>query len=125
MTGTTHPMMTLKMLTDGKLLESGIFVTCENEPHPCFYVSYDLSLEPCFKRLIPLDLLDIIDKCKWRYNHQTKTGVIFHMLGSISEYGWIGLTCIGNSRENSFAIYENVRQVLMSEAKKELNELEK
>lgn len=123
MTGTTHPMMTLRMLTDGILLNSGIFVTCESNPRPCFYVCYDLAYEPCFKRLIPLDLLDIIDRCKWRYNHKTKSGAVFHMLGAISEHGAVGLTCIGKSREESMSIFENIRKLLISEAQKGLHEL--
>jgi hypothetical protein len=121
MTGTTHPQMTLRMLTDGELLNSGIFVTSSNEP--CFYVSYDLACESCFKRLIPLDLLDIIQKCKWKYNHSTKSGAVFHMLGSISEHGSLGFTCIGRSRDHALSIFENIRLLLISEAQKGLSDL--
>lgn len=123
MTGTTHPMMTLRMLTDGELLDSGIFVTSEIRRRPCFYVCYDLAFELCFKRLIPLDLLDIINQCKWRYNHTTKSGAVFHMLGAISEHGAVGLTCIGRSRDQCKSIYENIRNLLITEAQKDLKEL--
>ena len=123
MTGTTHPMMTLRMLTDGVLLNSGIFVTSGMNPEPCFYVSYDLCFEPCYKRLIPLDLLDIIKNSKWRYNHTTKSGAVFHMLGAISEHGAVGLTCIGRSREDSKSIFTNIRKLILTESVKELSEV--
>jgi hypothetical protein len=121
MTGTTHPQMTLRMLSDGGLLNSGLFVACSNEP--CFYISYDLANESCFKRLIPLDLVDIIQKSKWKYNHSTKSGAVLHMLGSISDQGSLGFTCIGKSRDHALLIFENIRSLLISEALKELNDL--
>ena len=39
------------------------------------------------------------------YSHGTETGALFHMIGALSQYGKLGLTAIGNSREEADAIY--------------------
>jgi hypothetical protein len=120
LTGTTHPMMTLRMLTDGYLdtKETGLYLTSGNTAF--YYVSYDLAYHESFKRLIPLDLLEIFEQHELHFCHQKQTGVVFHMIGAISEFGTIGLTCIGKSREEAHAIYDRVYKVLVEEAEKDM-----
>ena len=35
-------------------------------------------------------------------------GVVFHLMGCLSEYGKLGLTCIGNTPKEAEEIYEQV-----------------
>ena len=51
------------------------------------------------------------------YNHGTETGVLFHMVGALSQFGKLGLTAIGNSPEQADAIYANALEVLDRETR--------
>ena len=116
LTGTTHPMMTLENLTNGVLQEDGLFLAGPNDT-ACFYVSYDHVYDDDFKKLIPLDILELFDHHSLHYCHQLKRGVVFHMLGAISQYGTIGLTCIGSSREEAKELFNDAMAVLKSAAR--------
>jgi hypothetical protein len=42
--------------------------------------------------------------------------VLFHMLGALSEHGKVGLTAIGNSREDAEALYRHTAEMLNQES---------
>ncbi len=50
------------------------------------------------------------------YNQATGRGVLFHMLGALSEHGKVGLTAIGNSREDAEGLYGSTLEVLNRES---------
>ena len=52
------------------------------------------------------------------YNHGTETGALFHMIGALSQYGKVGLTTIGNSREEADAIYASALEALDRESRR-------
>jgi hypothetical protein len=56
--------------------------------------------------------MDIIAKHRLHFDSSSKTGTVFHLMGALSEFGKLGLTCIGNSSEEAAAIYQRVEQVL-------------
>ena len=60
----------------------------------------------------PEDLLDITTINHLHYSQGTETGVLFHMIGAVSQYGKIGLTVIGNDHAQIDAIYEKTIAVL-------------
>jgi PGM1 C-terminal domain len=64
---------------------------------------------------LPSDLMDIIAYHRLHFDSSTQTGTVFHLIGSLSEYGKVGLTSIGNSLEEAQAIYDRVVQVLDQE----------
>lgn len=116
MTGTTHPIMTLKLLNDGSYdPESGLYVTRRGEPR--YYVSTDNLVAPHYRGLLPEDLLDIAAVHDLHYQPWKETGVVFHMLGALSQYGKAGMTCIGSSRAEANAFMSRAREAMDAETR--------
>jgi hypothetical protein len=111
MGGTTHPFLALQFLTGGKLdPESGVFLSPTG--HPKFYRSTDNLRSEAYRGLCPDDLIDITTMNRLHYSHGTETGVLFHMIGALSQYGKVGLTAFGNSREEADAIFATALEAL-------------
>jgi hypothetical protein len=111
MTGTTHPIMTLKLLNDGDYdAETGLYLTRRREPR--FYVSTDNLVSPSYRGLLPEDVLDIAAVQDLHYRPWKETGVVFHLLGAVSEFGKLGLTAIGASSGEAEAWYQRAREAL-------------
>jgi hypothetical protein len=112
--GTTHPFMTLKLLTNGVYdCSTGLFISQQNKEK--YYVASDNLQKPQYQGLLPDDLMDIIAKHRLHFDSSTETGTVFHLMGALSEFGKLGLTCIGNSLEEAETIYEKVTNVLDKE----------
>ena len=116
MGGTTHPFLALRFLIDGGKLEhaSGLFKTTDGAPK--FYRSTDNLQASTYRGLTPEELFDIVTLHRLHYNPATGRGVLFHMLGALSEHGKVGLTAIGNSREDAEALYQQTVEMLNREA---------
>jgi hypothetical protein len=113
--GTTHPLMTLRYLTNGQYdPSSGLFLTAEGQPK--YYVATDNLQHAHYKGLLPLDLMDIVATHQLHFDSSTRTGTVFHLLGCLSEFGKVGLTSIGNTPEEAQYIYDRVARVLEQEA---------
>ncbi len=111
MGGTTHPYMALQFLTGGELdAESGLHLSARGEPK--FYFSTDNLKSPHYRGLLPDDLMDILIANRLQFRPSTETGVVFHMIGGLSQYGKLGVTCIGNSPEEADALYDRCVAVL-------------
>ena len=105
--GTTHPFMALKLLTNGTYsLEDGKFYT-KNGQAKCYRASDNLQKD-AYRGLLPNDLMDIIMGEQLHFSSIDGVGVVFHLMGCLSEHGKLGLTCIGNTPEEAEAIYEQV-----------------
>lgn len=112
--GTTHPFMTLKLLTNGKYdYKTGLFLSQQNEEK--YYLASDNLQKPQYKGLLSDDLMDIITENQLHFDSRTKTGTVFHLMGALSEFGKLGLTCIGDSWEEAEKIYRRVEEVLDAE----------
>jgi hypothetical protein len=46
------------------------------------------------------------------YDGATQEGVMFHLIGALSEYGKFGLLCVGSSPEKAKAFYEKTIQIM-------------
>ena len=116
MGGTTHPFLALRFLIDGGTLDtaSGLFKTTEGVAK--FYRSTDNLQADAYRGLTPEELFDIVTVHRLHYNQATGRGVLFHMLGALSEHGKVGLTAIGDSREDAEALYRHAFQVLNRES---------
>lgn len=109
--GTTHPFMTLKFLTNGTYnYQDGLFYSPEEKVK--YYLASDNLQKPNYHGLLPNDLMDIVTKHRLHFDSSTKTGTIFHLMGALSEFGKLGLTSIGNSRQEAINIYKNIETVL-------------
>ncbi len=112
--GTTHPFMTLKLLTNGRYdLQTGLFYNQQSRPK--FYIASDNLQSERYQGLLPNDLMDIIVNHELHFDNSTETGTVFHLMGCLSRYGKLGLTCIGNSPEHAQEIYDRVVAVLDEE----------
>lgn len=105
--GTTHPFMALKLLTNGTYnLEDGKFYTKNGQAK--YYKASDNLQNPAYKGLLPNDLMDIIMVEQLHFSSIDGVGVVFHLMGCLSEHGKLGLTCIGNTPQEAENIYEQV-----------------
>jgi hypothetical protein len=115
MGGTTHPMLALRSLTGGRYdMSTGLLHDPEGRAK--FYVATDHLESPSYRRLVPEDVIDIFTLHRLQYDHRSMTGVVFHMLGGVSEYGRLGLVAIGDSRTQARELYERASLVLDREA---------
>ncbi|MDJ0725414.1 MAG: peptide ligase PGM1-related protein [Prochloraceae cyanobacterium] len=118
--GTTHPFMTLKLLTSGSYnCQTGLFYTQENRAK--YYIASDNLQKEIYKGLLPQDLMDIIATHNLHFDTSHKTGCVFHLIGALSQYGKIGLTCIGNSWQEAENLYDRVERILDCESQIDFN----
>lgn len=118
--GTTHPFMTLKLLTNGTYDQrTGLFYSPQGIRK--YYIGSDNLYKPQYKGLLPHDLMDIIAENHLHFDNSTKTGTVFHLMGALSEFGKLGLTSIGNSWEEAETIYQQIEAILDQETSTIIN----
>jgi hypothetical protein len=114
--GTTHPFLMLQFLTDGSYDEAtGIFKTANGQQ--LFYYASDNVKSNSYKGLTPQDLIDIAMFHGLHFDGATQKGVMFHMIGALSQFGKMGLVCIGTSPEEAYSFYLKTIAVLDAETK--------
>jgi hypothetical protein len=115
--GTTHPYLMLQFLTDGRYdADTGQFFTASGQER--FYFATDNLTSNSFKGLIPADLIDIAMSHNLLYDGTTQEGVMFHMISALSQYGKMGVVCIGRSPEMAKEFLNKTVDVLEMEARK-------
>jgi hypothetical protein len=111
MGGTTHPFLALQFLTGGKLdSANGLFLSPTG--HAKYYRATDNLRSDAYRGLLPEDLIEILTVNKLHYSHGTESGVLFHLIGALSEFGKLGMTAIANSREEVDDLYRRTLAVL-------------
>jgi hypothetical protein len=109
--GTTHPFLMLQYLTDGRYdAETGEFITPSGQPC-CYYASDNLVSER-YRGLTPYDLVDIAVVNGLHFHPATNEGVAFHLIGALSEFGKLGVVCIGRTPERADALYRKTVEIL-------------
>jgi len=115
MGGTTPPFYALEFLTGGTLDRStGHFRSPDG--HAKFYSATDNLKSPAYRGLLPEDLFEIAWRRELNYRHATGTGALFYMIGALSQFGKIGMVCIGNSAREAQQIFEHAVAVLDDES---------
>jgi len=115
--GTTHPYLILRFLTDGAYdPEDGTY--CTPTAKPCYYYASDNLQSSAYKGLTPDDLVDIAVDNGLHFDSASQQGVVFHLIGALSEYGKLGTVCIGDSHESAKKFYRDTVAVLDREAQK-------
>ena len=118
MGGTTPPFLALQFLTGGEVdAASGEYRT--QGGHRKAYYATDTLSAPSYRGLLPEDLIDILIRHDLRFRPSTETGVLFHMIGALSEHGKVGVTCIGDSSEEAETLFHRTEQVLDQETKRD------
>jgi hypothetical protein len=114
--GTTHPYLMLQFLTDGTY-DPGDGTYCTPTKQPCYYYASDNLQSPAYKGLTPDDLVDIAVDHGLHFDAATQQGVVFHLIGPLSQYGKLGTVCIGDSRQSAEKFYRDTVAVLDREAR--------
>ena len=113
--GTTHPYMALRAITTGQLdPATGLFLAPTGQP--LHYVATDNLSDQRLRGLLPADLIDIVADDDLHYDPARLRGSVFHLLGCLSEFGKLGMTCIGRSREEAEAVYNATAAGLIDRA---------
>jgi hypothetical protein len=116
MGGTTHPYLALQFLTGGALdPATGLFWSPTGHAK-CYRATDNLKSE-AYRGLLPEDLIEILTVNRLHYSHGTESGVLFHLIGAVSEFGKLGVTAIADSIEQANAIYEHTLAVLDRETR--------
>ena len=109
--GTTHPLLMLQFLTDGKYDETtGEYRTASG--HRRYYFASDNVYNEKYKGLTPDDLIDISIYHDLMFDGATKEGIMFHLIGALSEFGKFGVLCVGTSPEKAKEFYNKTIRVL-------------
>jgi hypothetical protein len=109
--GTTHPFLMLQFLTNGKYdADAGQFITASGSER--FYFASDNVSNEKYKGLTPDDLIDIAMFHSLMYDGAAQEGVMFHLIGALSEFGKLGMVCIGSSPQRAKELYDKALQVL-------------
>ena len=112
--GTTHPYLMLQFLTDGNYNQAtGRFETQNRQER--YYFASDNLQNNAYRGLSPQDLIDIAIYHGLHFDGATQKGVVFHMIGALSQFGKMGIVCIGESREEAFSFYNRAIKVLDEE----------
>lgn len=116
MGGTTHPMLALRFLTEGRLeAESGLFRSARGQAK--YYRTTDTLRSPAFRGLLPEDVVEILTLHRLAFDPQRETGVLFHMLGAVSQYGTLGLVAVGDDADEAERLYTQAARVLAGAAR--------
>jgi hypothetical protein len=113
--GTTHPFLTLQFLTDGEYDPATALFTAPSgrEKH---LVATDHLEHELLRGLTIDDLFDIAVRHRLHFDQARQSGVVFHMMGALAELGRVGLTAVGDSREQADATFRRAERVLLEEA---------
>ncbi len=113
--GTTHPFLMLQFLTEGRYdPATGLFFAPSGRP--CFYYASDNLHADRYCGLTPSDLIDIAANHGLHFNAATQEGVVFHLIGALSEFGKLGILSIGNTGERAYASYKRCVEILDRES---------
>ncbi len=112
--GTTHPFLTLKFLTDGRYdVGDGHFYSQGGTRK--YYFASDTLQSDAYMGLRAEDLIDIAVFHGLHYHAPTERGVVFHLMGALSQFGKLGIVCIGDNRRQADFLYAQAIQVLDQE----------
>jgi hypothetical protein len=109
--GTTHPLLMLQFLTGGRYNASTSEFELPDGKHRYYFASDNFYSDNC-KGLTPHDLIDIAICNDIHYNSTKEEGVVFHIIGALSQFGKLGLVCIGETMERALAYYHQTVDLL-------------
>lgn len=112
--GTTHPFLMLQFLTGGEFKWQENAYTMPNGQRRSYFASDNVVNEK-YKGLTPHDLIDIAMCNGIQYDGARQTGVMFHMIGALSQYGKLGMVCIGKTAKEAKEFYAKTIEVLDKE----------
>jgi PGM1 C-terminal domain len=113
--GTTHPFLMLQFLTDGVYNASeGMYYTSQGHLTRYYFCSDNLKSEK-YIGITPHDLIDIAMINDIHYDGTSQEGVMFHLIGALSQFGKLGVVCIGRTPKKAKEYYDKIVSVLDKE----------
>ena len=112
--GTTHPYLMLQFLTEGDYnADTGEYYLPDGKKR--YYFATDNLQSDTYKGLTPHDLIDIAMEHGLHYSNALEEGVMFHLISALSQFGKVGLVCIGSTPERAVEYYNKTVAVLNDE----------
>ena len=109
--GTTHPFMLLQLLTHGAYdARTGLYRMPTGQSR--FYSATDNLRSQSYEGLVPDDLIDLAVDHGLHFDAASQEGVVFHLIGALSQFGKLGMICIGSSAHRARQLYEQTVRVL-------------
>ena len=109
--GTSHPYGALWLLTDGSLDEDKTtFHTPSGQAK--YYFATDRLGDPDYRGILLEHFLSAAQASGLGWDPGTQTGAVYHMLRALEPQGRIGVTAIGDSRDQAHEIYLGVATLL-------------
>ncbi len=116
--GTTHPFLMLQFLTDGRYdPATGTYRTPGGRP--CCYFASDNLQSDRYRGLAAEDLIDIAVRRGLHFHGAVQEGVVFHLIGALSEFGKLGVVCVGATAQRADELYRETVAVLDRESGEE------
>ena len=113
MVGTTHPFLALSSSRRRtRRLDRALHLAGGRSK---FYRATDNLRADRYRSILPEDLIDIVTDNGLHYSHRTECGVLFHLIGALSEFGKLGMTVIANSPEEVDQLYSRALSILDAE----------
>jgi hypothetical protein len=119
--GTTHPFLTLQLLTGG-LYEPDTALFLTPRGHEKHLVATDHLESEHLRGLVLSDLFDIVARHELQFDHSRQVGVVFHMMSCLTELGRVGLTAVGDTPQEADQRYRAAERILRDEARVALEE---
>jgi hypothetical protein len=116
--GTTLPFHMLQFLTSGRYDDDSARYVTPMGRNRCYYAT-DTLVRPHYKRFIPEDLIDIVVARQLHFDDTRQTGIVFNLLGALSEFGKLGVICIAETVDEARAMFEEAAGILDREANAE------
>ncbi len=103
--------MMIQFLTAGEYdSEKGVFLTASGNQR--YYFASDNVQNEKYIGTTPNDLIDIAMFHELMYDGAAQEGVVFHLIGALSEFGKLGVVCIGSTPERAKEFYDKTLRVL-------------
>lgn len=109
---TTHPFLMLQFLTDGYYNASdGKYYITKGSLVRYYFTSDNLTSDK-YIGLTPHDLIDIAMMNDLHFDSTVQEGVMFHLIGALSQYGKMGVVCVGSTPQRAKDFYTKMVEVL-------------
>jgi hypothetical protein len=113
--GTTHTYQALQFLTNGRYdADAAEFRTPMDQVRA--YYATDNLVNPVYRRLTPADLVDIAVEHGLHFDQTTQKGVVFNLIGALSEFGKLAVVAIDEDVTAAQALFERTVETLDREA---------
>ncbi|MEV0617277.1 peptide ligase PGM1-related protein [Nonomuraea sp. NPDC050404] len=108
--GTTHPFGAAVLTTGASYDPATGLLMSGNQAK--FYTATDNCASGCLRGRTPGEVMRTAERLGVGFDPERRTGNVFHLLGAIPEYGKLGFTSIGDSREEADELHSLTRRLL-------------